>query len=166
MIRIGELDTSLEPWSNVTDADGTDNPFVQYFAGPTSANPDPNVGVFSSRTRDASRSGQRLLPIAIYRQQVTNEYFPRVSGDIVQVSPLIEQIPWTINANEDVTIPDRLFAGHYETKGANTYFFLYVRDLQPVLQGAKYRYFILRFNDKREVQETIPAGEVPIPVES
>ena len=163
MVRIGQLDNSTEPQSNVGTTD-----FVRYFAGATSVNPDPNVGVFASHTRDASRAGEPLLPIVVYRQQIPNERFPQVSGDVVQVTPMIERIPWTMNATGDVLIPDRLFAGFTETKddGQHSYFFLYVRDLQPVLEGARYRYFVVRFNDQREVVEIIPAGEVPIPIES
>ena len=52
-----------------------------------------------------------LLPMVLYRQQVTNALFPKVSGDVVQVSPLIERLPWIYNpAARLVTIPDRLLA--------------------------------------------------------
>jgi hypothetical protein len=36
--------------------------------------------------------------------------------------------------------------------------------LQPVQLGAKYRYFVMRFNDQREIQEIIPAGDVELPL--
>jgi hypothetical protein len=158
-VRIAELDNGIESDSNFGTTD-----YLRYY--PEGGNPDPNVGVFSAHTSDASRAGQRLLPIVVYRQQVTNGNFPRVSGDIVQVTPLIEHIPWTIDANQNVTIPDRLFVGHAENNGAYFGFYLYVRDLQPVLEGAAYRYFVVRFNEKREVVEIIDAGEVTIPVDS
>lgn len=35
-----------------------------------------------------------ILPFVIYRYQVPNGNFPQVSGEVVQVSPLIEQIAW------------------------------------------------------------------------
>jgi hypothetical protein len=38
-----------------------------------------------------------------------------------------------------------------------------VRDQQPVLLGASYRYFVARFNDQREISEIIPAGTVTLP---
>jgi hypothetical protein len=41
---------------------------------------------------------------------------------------------------------------------------LYLRDQQPVIAGARYAYYIVRFNAKREVQEIIPAGEVELPL--
>lgn len=37
---------------------------------------------------------KHILPIALYRYQVPNANFPEVSGDLIQVSPLIEQIAY------------------------------------------------------------------------
>jgi hypothetical protein len=161
-VRIGQLDTSGQPNANAI-TDHTDE-YLNYFAG-NQASRDPNSGVF--RARGNTRSGQPLLPIVIYRQQLTNLYFPLVSGDVTQVSPLIERVPWTIDPNLQVTIPDRLFAGEYEDYGvinASTFYFFYVRDLQPVQLGAKYRYYVVRFNNQREVQDIIPAGDVELPL--
>jgi hypothetical protein len=117
------------------------------------------------RSFGASRVGSSLLPIVLYRQQVTNSYFPKVSGDIMQVSPLIERIPWLTVTNQ-VFVVDFLFAGAYVNNPAKDRydFFIYLRDTQPVQLGARYRYFVVRFNDKREVQEIIPAGEVELPL--
>jgi hypothetical protein len=124
--------------------------------------PDPNAGVF--RSLAPARSGQPLLPIVVYREQLTNSLFPRVSGGIVQVTPLIERIPWTVDTNSVVTIPDRLFAGFTEFHDPLYHYYFYVRDLQPVRLGAAYRYFVVRFNDQREIQEIIPAGDVELPL--
>ena len=158
-VRIGQLGTTGEPNANAL-AENADQ-YLNYIGGSDIA-ADPNAGVF--RTRGTAHQGQSLLPIVVYRQQVTNSFFPRVSGDMVQVTPLIERIPWKIDANGHVTVPDRLFAGLYEVSGQNSYYFFYVRDLQPVQMGAKYRYFVVRFNDQREVQDIIPGGDVELPL--
>ena len=43
--------------------------------------------------------------------------------------------------------------------------YIYLRDQQPVLLGARYRYFVVRFKPvNREVDYIIPAGEVEIPL--
>ncbi len=158
LIRIGEILDNNEGSGNV----GTTN-FVDNY-DTVGVNPDPNKAVFRSLSSDASRANQPLLPIVIYRQQVTNAYFPKVSGDLTQVSPLIERIPWR-NDNGYITVPDRLFASHYESKdNQNYYFFLYVRDQQPVLAGAAYQYFVLRFNAQHEPQEIVPTAAVRIPL--
>ena len=129
---------------------------------------DPNNQVFQRLSNDPTRRGEPLLPIVVYRQQVTNANFPRVSGNLTQVTPLLERVPWSsqgnINANGViVTIADRLIAISYETISDHTHSFLYLRDQQPVILGASYQYFVVRLNDKREVAETITAGIVTIP---
>jgi hypothetical protein len=124
--------------------------------------PDPNGGVF--RSIGTALPGQSILPIVVYREQLTNSLFPHVSGDIVQVTPLIERIPWFMDANRLVTIPDWLFAGLNEYDGRLYHYYFYLRDLQPVQLGAAYRYFVVRFDDKREIQEIIPAGDVELPL--
>lgn len=170
-VRIGELGVagpngaSCQPNRNAYTEYSDE--YLQYNAGfINSGNPsqaDPNTGVF--RALGSSRAGQPLLPIVVYREQLTNALFPRVSRDVVQVTPMIERIPWTIDANYHVTIPDRLFAGFYDAYDApNLYYHFFVRDLQPVQLGAAYRYFVVRFNDKREMQEVIPAGDVELPL--
>jgi hypothetical protein len=129
---------------------------------------DPNGLVFPRLSNDPARRGERLLPIVVYRQQVTNAAFPRVSGSLTQVTPLLERVPWSsqgslIGNGVTVTIADRLIAISYETINDHTYSFLYLRDQQPVILGASYQYSVVRLNNKREVAETIPAGIVTIP---
>jgi hypothetical protein len=138
---------------------------------------DPNTAVFRRYANGggALQNGQSLLPIVVYRKQETNSLFPRVSGNMSQVTPLLEQVPWYsyIPGPElilDVVIPDRLIALGAETFGiigerGNFYSinFLYLRDQQPVILGARYHYYVIRLNDQREVAETIDAGAVDIP---
>ncbi len=170
-VRIGELGVPgptgvLSHPNDNAITDHTDE-YLQYNAGESILKtlliqPDPNAGVFRSHSTD--HPGQSLLPIVVYREQLTNSLFPRVSGDIVQVTPLIERIPWSIDANRFVTIPDRLFAGLADYQAPLYHYYFYVRDLQPVQLGASYRYFVMHFNDQREIQEIIPAGDVQLPL--
>jgi hypothetical protein len=147
---------------------GTTN-FAQYdpnnFGG--SPQPDPNPNVFHRLSANPQANGNPLLPIVVYRQQITNANFPRVSGHVTQVTPLLESMPWTINASQVVTIPDRLIAFGEETWSDEEYRFLYLRDQQPVILGARYHYYVVRFNSQgsaqQEVAEIIDAGTVDIP---
>lgn len=136
--------------------------YAAYNVYPSSLNPDPNTQVFRR-----AASGELLLPIVVYRQQVPNAVFPIVSGDLVQVSPLIERVPWEVISGvrdyRTVVIPDRLFAIGYEVADQNRSFPLCLRDQQPALAGARYRYSVVRFDAKREPAEVISAGEVEIP---
>jgi hypothetical protein len=78
----------------------------------------------------------------------------------------LEQIAYgdsaPLNGEVTVTIYDRLIAGGGEGQYRGQ--FLYLRDQQPMLQGASYQYFVARFNDQHEIAEFIPAGTVTIPV--
>ena len=131
---------------------------------------DPVQLTFYRISNNPDHSGEPLLPIVIYRLQVANAAFPKVSGSLVQVSPLIERIPYSLYSNVDeavVTVPDLLFAAGAEYNGipgvnfsASDY--LYVRDQQPVMVGASYHYFVMRMNNKHEVAEIIDAGIVTI----
>lgn len=165
-IRIGELPGALDESETV----GQTN-YVTYFRR-LGENTDPNSYIFKRQTPNPGRSGEPLLPIVVYRQQVTNALFPRVSGDIMQVSPMIEQLPWArFNLVRDFTtvvILDRLIAKQFEfgPERPNGAGYLYLRDQQPVLLGARYRYFVVRFKTNREVDYIIPAGEVEIPLNS
>ncbi|HEX5221858.1 MAG TPA: hypothetical protein VFZ59_20000, partial [Verrucomicrobiae bacterium] len=126
-----------------------------------------------------NEKGQSVLPCVLYRTQLTNSLFPRVSGDVTQVSPLIETIAWrnpclTGTFDGPCTssyLRDPLVRANYETYyrfggdgGILSYrFVLHLLDTQPVISGARYSYFLVRFNNKREPEEIIPAGEVDIP---
>ncbi len=161
-IRLGELDPNPDALGvQINVGSGT---FASYIVYASHINPDPNVVVFRRNRGDLSLL-PRLFPIVVYRQQLTNLVFPKVSGAVMQVSPLIERLPWTIehgNEVDTVTIPDRLFAINREfTPDLSAP--IYLRDLQPVLRGARYRYFVAHFNDQREIGEIIPAGEVELP---
>ncbi len=160
-IRIGQFPIRLDASETIGTPD-----FIKYYRSPE-ASSDPNHHIFFRHTTDPARNGEPLLPIVVYRQQVTNAFFPRVSGDVAQVSPMLERIPWQAGAVANdpfaLIIPDRLLAAGREYN-ADDGAYLYLRDQQPVLLGARYRYFVVRFKMNREVDYIIPAGEVEIPL--
>ncbi len=136
---------------------------------PTTPGVDPNSGVFKrfASGNGGLQNGQSLLPIVIYRKQETNAAFPRVSGNLAQVTPLLERVPWSVTSSPfnfvAVTIPDRLIAMWQEDWNDHDYTFLGLRDQQPVILGARYHYYAVRMNDQHEVSEVIDAGTVDIP---
>jgi hypothetical protein len=170
-IRIGDLSTLYLSQSLSWNVNTTN--FASYIV-PSTILPDPQNLIFTRLSSDPSHRGNLLLPIVVYRQQVTNAAFPRVSGNITQVTPLIERIPWVYYPGifgetyipPRVVVPDRLIAFGIEFDPLNSDLFqnsMFVRDQQPVILGASYQYFVVRLNDKREVAEIIPAGTVTIP---
>lgn len=110
-----------------------------------------------------SNGGEEALPFVLYRYQVANEYFPDVSGDVVQVSPLIDRIrtaPGTGDASP-VVIHDPfielLREDDFESFG------VYVKDTQGVVRGSTYVYVLLRFKENGEIDRAIPTNQVFIP---
>jgi hypothetical protein len=163
-IRIGNCDTVNNLISNVRSTN-----FITYDFVAGNPKNDPHELVFKRQSADPSHRGELLLPIVVYRQQVTNAAFPRVSGNLVQATPLLERIPYRTQfiprQGTYVVIPDRLLAAAYEFDPISYAYgtFLYLRDQQPVIRGARYQYFVVRFNPKHEVAEVIPAGQIDIP---
>jgi len=144
---------------------GTSN-FVSYTFGGGKV-VDPNGFILTAISPDPTRNGQLLLPIVAYRQQVANTNFPRVTGNLVQCSPLIEKIAYSLNFHpfnaSSVTIVDRLIAATEVPACQDCDNFipiLCLRDQQPVIHGATYQYYVVRFNDKREVDEVLPTNPV------
>lgn len=152
---------------------GTTNFFSYTY--PVPVDRDPTHFIFTRNSSHPELAGQFLLPIVVYRQQVPNAAFPKVSGSVIQVSPMLERLPWSyypgnfgaVQIPTRTSIADLLIAGGTELiTQSGTYAFvnyLYLRDQQPVMVGASYHYYVVRFNSKHEVAETIDAGVVTVP---
>jgi hypothetical protein len=179
-IRIGDLSSIYYSGRRQTIGLNVNNTNLAAYTLPLGSSPaspgaDPHALVFKRFSADPARRGDSLLPIVVYRQQLTNSLFPRVSGNLTQVTPLIERLPWsfvppifgTRTSFPYVYIADRLIAFDAEFYAGNSDifgYFMYVRDQQPVIFGAAYQYFVLRLDAKHEVSEIIPAGTITIPL--
>jgi hypothetical protein len=123
---------------------------------------DPNTQLYTQ----LGNARQRLLPCVLYRQQVANATFPAVSGDVIQASPLITSIAWrpAVSGNfSGAELVDPFFRWRYTAPNDNTHTIeLYLVDTQPVVTGATYRYWLVRFNTLGEPFQTIPCGQVDI----
>lgn len=110
--------------------------------------------------------GDHLFPVAMYRVQVASAAFPVVSGDVVQVTPLMEQIAFNrqlVNGINVVTIVDPFIALVSGAAGTNVpWSLLYLLDTQPVILGAKYLYLLVRFDDQHEIEEVVPSTIVEV----
>lgn len=112
-----------------------------------------------------------VLPVVLYRIQETDPagLYP-ASGDIIQVSPLIETI-----ADSTVVPPggaatrvihDPFIAARSETlpNPTGTVSYIYLMDTQPQIGGARYRYLVVLLDPlTREVSAVIPTGTIDIP---
>lgn len=103
-------------------------------------------------------SGESLLDFALYRYEVPTATRPEVSGDVYQVSPLIDGIA----ASEIFFQGQAAYAIHDPyvfivpvAPGARE-FHLWVKDTQPVTLDSSYRYLVVRFDQGGEIAQVIP----------
>jgi hypothetical protein len=104
----------------------------------------------------APRLPLKTLPAVLYRQQMANAEWPFVSSDVVQVSPLISRILWSdLPRAPDGPAPEGSksfirdpFIGveiHDDNHADRAE--LYLLDTTPRAVGAKYRYWLVRFDE-------------------
>ena len=116
-------------------------------------------GILDPNTLVATNAaGARLLPMVLYRYQVPNVNFPTVSGDVIQVSPLIEKIAYSTVSNHALLYDPFISITESDFIG-----WLWVLDTQPQISGATYKYLIVRFGANQEIEEIISTIEVTVP---
>jgi len=107
-------------------------------------------------------TGEPLTDFMLYRYQVPNATWANVSGDVYQVTPLIEGLasaPSTFQEQPVHAVYDPyVFLIPEPTVGQG--YHLWVKDTQPVVQGAEYRYLLVRFTDRGEIARVIPLDPV------
>ncbi len=163
-IRVGSLLIDNDASKQGFDTDTPSGPIFHTSSGSTTlGRADPNTQVF---TRDGDKK-QLLLPCVLYRTQVANSAFPNVSGDVIQCSPLIKSIAWIsyplgLNGEAYGKLVDPLFRWIGPDLPSAPTLDLYLVDTQPVIQGARYRYWLLRFSQFGEPVQTVPCGEVTV----
>jgi len=165
-IRVGSLatDSGQLLWG-FTGGGADPGPFPSLAAGAASkmfGKLDPNQQVFT-QTSDSSQS---LLPCVLYRQQVANSAFPQVSGDVVQCSPFLFGVAWAdLSRTKDAqaaALLDPFFRWVAPQGPGSPQVDLYLLDTQPVIGGAAYRYWLVRFSNFGEPIQTVPCGTITI----
>lgn len=107
--------------------------------------------------------GQTLFPSVMYRYQVPNANFPTVSGDVIQVSPLMENIAYQANANSTAIHDPFIETSVVSLTDNFLILYLWLRDTQPQISGARYRYVLVRFKENQEIDQLIQSNEVEVP---
>lgn len=142
-IRIGDIPATLvegQGGTNVT-LNTTTNPVAYLF-------------------KNDSDKENNVLPFVLYRYQVTNATLTRASGDVVQVSPLMENIAYQ-KLPTTATIKDPYILV-IDAK-TNSLYDIFMLDTQPVISGATYKYLLVRFDEDKEIERIIPSNEVTVP---
>ena len=107
--------------------------------------------------------GNSVFPFVVYRQQVANVRFPLVTGDVLQVTPLIEKVYLDEQSPPSVNywrMRDPFMM--LRPNGVQQLSDIIVRDTQPVVGGARYRYTLVRFQANHEIEELFPVGEIEV----
>jgi hypothetical protein len=110
--------------------------------------------------------GHSVLPCALYRYQVANTNFPTVSGDTIQVSPLMETVSYRLAPTGNGTntaLVDPFVAGTYSLAGDTYYLWLWLKDTQPIISGARYQYVLVHFGANHEIDQLVPSNPVDVP---
>lgn len=110
---------------------------------------------------NAVQTNQTVMPCVLYRYQLTNDLYQTVSGDVAQVSPLMEDIAYG-TSGATVSMYDPYIAINKQTR--DPHWGIYLIDTQPVVRGVRYQYLLMRFDEQtKELDRIIPAGTVTIP---
>lgn len=124
---------------------------------------DPNAHVF----RPLGNGITQVQGVVMYRQQVANSLYPTVSGDTIQVSPLVRKIAWipTIaGGSSGARLIDPFFGLTMVSPPPGTQgdlsptLNLWLLDTQGVVENARYHYYLVCFGADGEITQTIDAG--------
>lgn len=183
-IRVGMLDLPSAETAVMVDVNGTGDAFPIPNATPLPQNVsryqltghiDPLAQLYKNNNVATSESSRGtaagiVFPVVVYRYQVANAAKPTVSNDVVQVTPLMEQIAiqHTSKMGTDYTLvhdPFVCIAPQTSLVPADPGTHdIYLLDRQPVMRGATYRYVIVRLNDStKEIDRVLTTNDVTIP---
>jgi hypothetical protein len=174
-VRIGEYEDPAFNGSNTSAApeQGGQNNAVNVVFN-LSGTREVEEHLYSNETLVVAEEGKttrpgKILPVALYRVQVANTNFPIVSGDIVQVSPLMERIAQVISGpNKIVTDPFTAILHQSDSPltGTEAQFDhdIFLLDRQPVIKGATYKYILVRFGPTKEIERVIVTNTVDVPL--
>jgi hypothetical protein len=176
-VRIGEyLDPAFNGTNTITQAEqggnGAGNSSVHVFFN-KSGQLNIEQSLYTNDLVGNAETDQMIpgliLPVALYRVQVANTNFPTVSGDIVQVSPMMERIA-QITSGPNKAVTDPFIAILHESDSpltgtaAQYDHDIFLLDRQPVIKGASYKYILVRFSPTKEIERVIVTNTVDVPL--
>jgi len=101
--------------------------------------------------------GTTALPCVLYRLR----FDAGSVGDLVQVSPLMENIAY--GRNGSFLIIRDPFVAITRQNGSSDSWGVYLIDTQPVIRHRSYAYFLVRFGEDKEIERIIQIGHITIP---
>jgi len=103
-----------------------------------------------------------LLPMMLYRYQVPSTAFPNPSGDLIQVTPLMQNIA-TSGSNGQRFLRDpfvRLVPSSRASGDEEDLWRIVLLDTQPAVRSSRYAYVLVRFTKDGEVSTVHPIPSI------
>ncbi len=173
-IKIGEIPPKIDDGSGGTidvsftrtiDTSGGGDEKNKFMAYRFNDKFDLEAFLYTNETTTASATAsvnQTLFPCVLYRYQLTNSLYQTVSGDVAQVSPLMEEM--AVGFNGGVTTLYDAFIFITRPEDSTEPWGIFLLDTQPVVREATYQYLLVHFDEQtHEMDRIIPAGTVTIP---
>jgi hypothetical protein len=125
---------------------------------------DPN-SYLASLLDPASLLVKPVSNIVLYRQMVSTQGRDTANtADLVQVSPLIQNVSWLpVIGNRSAIVDQNILAIPYHNGSRYMHAVLALADLHPISDSSEYRYFLVQFDTNGEIAFTIDAGSVTTP---
>lgn len=111
----------------------------------------------SSALLFTSAGGEPVFPCVVYRYMVDEQTGAPVTGDLAQVTPLLEGL-MDVVVNGEI----QLFNPYVDIFPEGNFYSIFIKDTQPVIFGESYRYLIARFGPDGEVDRIIPLPPVKV----
>jgi len=115
-------------------------------------NPNNEVRLFTTA------QGESVLPCTLYRYQVNPTTGQAITGDIIQCSPLLEDI---LLENEGFDV--KLYNPFIDIFADGPSYGVFIKDTQPLIAGATYQYLLVRFKDNGEIDRVLKPNALTIP---
>ncbi len=115
-----------------------------------------------------NKLGEKLFPAVVYRVPFPSLEFPQFSQDLIQVTPLMEEIAHefttdpqygnvTVLHDPFIRMTEGVIVGAGDLPGG-----LWLVDTQPVVFGAGYAYLIVRLGPDGEIREVVVVNPVEV----
>ncbi len=120
-----------------------------------------------------NQNNESLFPLVVYRFQETNQFFPQVSGDLTQVTPMMESIAYSVGSAPGFGTSALIYDPFIDVYSASLLEIptggsgvarnaIVLLDTQPVVLGARYRYLLVRFGEDREIADVVVTPPVDL----
>jgi len=126
---------------------------VQFTPVNFDATPFNRINLFSTN------AGETVFPCVAYRYEIDPATGEPVTGNIVQVTPLVDGLWERYDPVTEIISLYNPHIGLFDEGATNS---VMIKDTQPVIRGRTYRYLLVRFREYGEIDRVIPVPPVTV----